>query len=794
VAQSVFRRRLMTAGSLLLLTLLVGFLPPPRLALAGSVTLNPSSGAPGTTVTATGSGWTPGNIIKVDWDSPPAIAQTTVNSNGGFTVSFNVPSNATSGNHTVYFTEVSPSGGSGTFQPATFTVTSGQAGADLSVTKTASANRVTWGDPLTYRVTVTNNGPSTATNITIVDTLPDKVSYTSLIFGQGNCTTPSGNTPGGTIQCTLASLSAGSSVTAVIDVSPLNGSGTLVNRATASANESDPNTANNTATVNTMLVPFGTPTATNTPIPTRTPTSTRTPTVTRTPSPTNTATPTRTPRPSSTPTNTSVPSSGSTCGQLKIANPAPECPNCSFIFVLVPSNNDPIVEVVPLIPLSADHYYRIHNPQITLRNTPFPSIEYGVILDRISNWSSAPEINPSECPSTRTPTPIVTPTPANVKIVDFQITQIEAGPKNLYVFKHNILSIKLKNMDSSPFIPGQENGSSTVELILRDSGNKKLGGTKIYYLQENLPLLRSGQESGYLRVGDLFFFQAIQNGKIELTFKPAPSLHLQASSINRNITIDKHPESFWNCLAEVVQTVIDYLQILHPTWKIQLSIADLAARFTKCYPDTHCATVEFGKWLAGLALSYIPHSDELLGELPDLLSKIGENNQVPTCINLVDVYSAYLHELLRNSFSVNGFFAESPVYPVVLNEAGQRTGFLRNGQIVEEIQASRAVAIGEKRLILYPGIKNVNVHVVGYANGTMTLTAAFAGRENTGVLLSYKNVQVIQGMEAVLVSTDEQFALQIDINGDGSVDQSRLPDTIQHVLPVSKIYLPILRR
>jgi uncharacterized repeat protein (TIGR01451 family) len=125
--------------------------------------------------------------------------------------------------------------------------------ADLSVTKTASPDPVEGGQELEYRITVTNDGPSDATNITLTDILPDTVLFTSAITGQWICTGPDESRPGGTITCTRDTLPSGSSDTIVIYASPPGTGGTLNNTVTVSANEADPDTTNNTASASTTL-------------------------------------------------------------------------------------------------------------------------------------------------------------------------------------------------------------------------------------------------------------------------------------------------------------------------------------------------------------------------------------------------------------------------------------------------------------------------------------------------------------------------------------------------------------
>jgi len=120
--------------------------------------------------------------------------------------------------------------------------------ADLSLTKTASPNPGQTGVNLGYRITATNNGPATATNVTVADTLPAGVAFVSATSTQGNC---NGSGP---VNCNLGSLAVGSSAIITIVVTP-SSAGEIVNTATVSATETDSDTSNNTATATTLIQP-----------------------------------------------------------------------------------------------------------------------------------------------------------------------------------------------------------------------------------------------------------------------------------------------------------------------------------------------------------------------------------------------------------------------------------------------------------------------------------------------------------------------------------------------------------
>jgi aldose sugar dehydrogenase len=123
---------------------------------------------------------------------------------------------------------------------------------DLSVSKSASPNPGEVGTNLTYRITVTNNGPAQATIVTLTDTVPAGVTLVSASATQGTpCT---GST---TVNCALGTLAKDATATVSIIVTP-SGQGQVSNTATATAAETDFATGNNSSTINTLIQPAAT--------------------------------------------------------------------------------------------------------------------------------------------------------------------------------------------------------------------------------------------------------------------------------------------------------------------------------------------------------------------------------------------------------------------------------------------------------------------------------------------------------------------------------------------------------
>lgn len=115
--------------------------------------------------------------------------------------------------------------------------------ADLAIVK-AHVGDATVGSNLVYTLTVTNNGPSDATNVVVDDPLPATLSPISAMGPGWTCTINASD-----VHCTLPSLAAGQ--TTVITVTSLvlpTGAYGITNTATVSSGTSDPDPSNNTST------------------------------------------------------------------------------------------------------------------------------------------------------------------------------------------------------------------------------------------------------------------------------------------------------------------------------------------------------------------------------------------------------------------------------------------------------------------------------------------------------------------------------------------------------------------
>ena len=145
-----------------------------------------------------------GNPLSAIVVNPPAASQGTVtlNPSGGFTFT---PATNFTGNAT--FTYKANDGQADSSNTGTVTIrVNPPVGpvADLAVSESASpVSGVSSGGTITYTVTVTNNGPSAATGVTLNDFLPAGAFLVSASPTQGSC-----SQIGGTVSCALGTLAS----------------------------------------------------------------------------------------------------------------------------------------------------------------------------------------------------------------------------------------------------------------------------------------------------------------------------------------------------------------------------------------------------------------------------------------------------------------------------------------------------------------------------------------------------------------------------------------------------------
>jgi uncharacterized repeat protein (TIGR01451 family) len=130
---------------------------------------------------------------------------------------------------------------------AVFLNVCGEPPADLSLAVSDSPDPVSEGDSIVYTLTVTNHGPTQATNVILTDTFSANGSVASATASSGTCTIANG-----VVTCAVDAIASGGSVGIQISVATT-AAGTISSAAGVTSQQADVNPADNTVTETTAV-------------------------------------------------------------------------------------------------------------------------------------------------------------------------------------------------------------------------------------------------------------------------------------------------------------------------------------------------------------------------------------------------------------------------------------------------------------------------------------------------------------------------------------------------------------
>lgn len=203
-----------------------------------------------TFVSASGTGWTCGQSAGTVTCTLPSLA---VGAANPITINAKAPdagglstNTATVSSTTLFVSPPPPGSSSSASAPVTVV-----ANADLSIIKTATAPTAYGGTAFTYTLAVSNLGPTSASSISVSDTLPAGSSFVSASGTGWTC-----NQVAGVVTCTLPSLAVGAANPISLTIMPPSVAlpATLVNTATVTSAAPDAVPPNNSSTSSVTLL------------------------------------------------------------------------------------------------------------------------------------------------------------------------------------------------------------------------------------------------------------------------------------------------------------------------------------------------------------------------------------------------------------------------------------------------------------------------------------------------------------------------------------------------------------
>lgn len=517
-----------------------------------------------------------------------------------------------------------------------------------------------------------------------------------------------------------------------------------------------------------------TATTTRTPPP-PTATATASPTVTRTP----TATATHRP-PTATPTPTGSPP---VCGKV-ITLSFRSGLTGYFMPGFLPCDGNAALGKAPVWlesgagALEADKVYRLHDAVVRPRGGMEP-IGFDPITRAVSDWTRAEPIAGCEVCGLKPP---AVPTPAlGVRLVDWRW---EVEPR---AFKESRLALTLEGSGLPPAPLGY-----ITHVTAKDMFERSIE----YWFDSEQPDPGSFLSERHLKAGKFetqlkgLRFPTILDGYLEVEVWPKGKPEA-ASHVLRSFKVPSSDESYQDCLSAMVKVALEFIKVPGPKElarqqelqvKLSAKALETQGRLDLCGANAGCQAHEMDQMLDQFAELGIEKLVGLhpLGRLALVFKGLAEAGMdaVKCVIWLKDFLAGWQGQQARQGQAVNTVMTASPVYPLVSNAAGQRVGFLPNGQLVEEITDAYAAEVGGKRFIFYPGRAPAELKISGYEDGVMSVYAALASDTTASLQLAYRDVPVTPGMQAQLSLTDANPMLQLDMNGDGRPEQSLTPSQV----------------
>src|SRR3989338_10899 len=120
--------------------------------------------------------------------------------------------------------------------------------ANLAVTKTVDKSTASVGDTITYTITLTNNGPSDATGVSVTDAIPSELNFVSATSTTGSYSTTTG-------MWTIGDLMNSSSTVLTLSATIKSGNEgrTITNTSIASGTQTDPVSSDNTSSADVKV-------------------------------------------------------------------------------------------------------------------------------------------------------------------------------------------------------------------------------------------------------------------------------------------------------------------------------------------------------------------------------------------------------------------------------------------------------------------------------------------------------------------------------------------------------------
>lgn len=442
----------------------------------------------------------------------------------------------------------------------------------------------------------------------------------------------------------------------------------------------------------------------------------------------------------------------------------------------------------------------------------FESTEYGKLTKYITGWKDYYQIaSCADCntgkmvipTATITLTPEIIPTETKEPVIEdtitptltplnvaFVITNFEAEPGNPVLNQRLVLRLTIENQGNPLEEPGW---GYTGQVLLKDANGSEVESYS--FSRGKASYIKQVEENGQAVTNKwiisipVYFSHEVENGRLSVALQPdlypiSPNM-VEALVTLKPANIDN--KSYVLSVADKVGSMFSDDPALKTAWdgeKASIIAASCPADDVGCYASPLVQGL-----IKTLLISYpdiqqnawTAHETQM-NKLLSGLAGIFEVNTLQVCQQPDQWLWKIVEELNRQGLPVNILNISPSAVMKIGNAAGEISGVLISGEIVNQMPESQVVQWNRQIFIVYSP-QEILITAQGVEEGTFTLKGIIT-KSGERVSIAYENIPITEGAMAVVNSADPSGQMQLDSNNDGQTD-SVVQLTKAEVIPVS---------
>ena len=409
---------------------------------------------------------------------------------------------------------------------------------------------------------------------------------------------------------------------------------------------------------------------------------------------------------------------------------------------------------------------------------------------------------------TRTSTYNTVVTECSQASADLRLADVAWSPSQPMALSSMNLALTLQNDGPGPFVPAD--GNYAVELRVDDgvvlgvpvplrlSFSTEVESHRSRMTPVALERLSPGQSMAVM-VRRIRLPQPVVNGTLDVRFIPADADRYPGNNaVQVPFDVAEDPQHPADCFTTAARIHASFL----PDDVLTSPLAAALDGYLECQDEPACEAATLAEFFEATLTTALQQWATGAGDIGPtaVLAILDRLWQAAEDASGCDAWLAGVIgrviaslDLDRNGFAANAIVVRAAAYPLVHNRAGQLAGFADSGESLNQVPGSRVSQTADSRIILVPGSDLESIRLRGMGYGTASVEIVLARADGSAVMLAYRDLPLTPQTIAILNldTPGDGWILELDLNGDGIVDETRLPDTLE-MRRCHWVYLPLV--